>query len=260
MRRWAAPLAPPRTRPGPACLAIGLAVATLLLALAAALLLGRAADPARRLVVQAAASDPGAAQASAAAALARLKGSPLVREAHPVAPEDVARLLGTTADGPVPRLIDATLAHGADTAAVAALVTRDRAVTVTAPAAPAAAFPRALRRLALLAALAAAAGLASAPSFDRNRAATVAILAEIGATDMQVARHVAQDMLPDALAGAAGGLLAATLLILLATTAGAAPLLAAGDWLLLVLAALAAAAAAVGAAFARALLALRRLP
>lgn len=246
-----------------------IALTTLLTVLSAAFGLAlagtaRALEASDRITVQILAADPERRQAEAAAALAAVRSSGMVRSADPVDPEEIRRLIApwigesAGAEGadpvPIPALIEIVLAEPGrpGTEALEALITQAapsaRVDDHSQALAPLARLVEALRLLAgTLVALLAAAGaatvmLAARSALDSHRP-TIALLHLIGATDRQVARLFERRIARDSLIGGAIGFSGAACLLWLigsriealgSELIGSAAL-SPGSWLLLVL-------------------------
>jgi cell division transport system permease protein len=275
-----------RRRPGATSWLIAAACLMMLLAAAAVLALGRAADglervAASRLIVQLVEPDRSRRELLAEEAMAELRARRDVTSLKRLGDEEIARLIGPyvgragLGDLPVPVLIDATIAPGADVAGLRRMLGQIGPVTVEPAGAgltPLARLIATLRGIALavtgIAGLAAGlvAILATRAALGAD-AATIAILHSLGATDGQVARTISSRIARDAAIGAVlGFLLAVAAIVLLARRVAALdPGLGLigigwGGWALLALLPLGVVVLAAGGAHAALLVRLRRTP
>lgn len=226
--RGARSLLPEARASGPMPWLIAVMMFLTVLAGAAGLALGdvaRTIERADRVTIQLLDANPQQREAEATAALALLEAAPGVASARRVADEELGRLLdpwlGASAvagDIPIPALVEAQLAPGADLAALSArVIAAAPSARVDADAAwlaPLGRLVASLRWLALgLICLAGAATagtvvLAARAALDAHRE-TVEVLHLIGATDRQVAGLFTRRVAVDAAIGSALGFLAA---------------------------------------------------
>lgn len=282
----APPLLLRRRRPGATSWLIAASCLMLLVAAAAVLALNQAARGleravASRVVVQVIDPDRVSRQAVAEEVMAELRARRDVVALDRLGDDQVARLIGpylgekTLADLPVPVLIDASLAPGADIAAIRRTLGQLGPVTVERAGAglePLARLIATLRAIALAVATIAATAtglvaiLAARAAFAAE-APIIAILHGLGATDGQVARAISGQIVRDAGIGAAIGLAVALAAMMLlagrfaALDSGLGLVgIGWGGWIILALLPLGIVALAAGAALGAVLLRLSRAP